>query len=116
MEPNRNQQPAVIARGVIQGPEAKGEVVLEATPEGYILHLSNYWIAEGAPDVHIYLSPDEAGNVEMEGVIDFGRIESFSGDITYPIPTGAVARSMRSVVVYCKVYSVMFGVAALEFV
>ena len=116
MEPNTGQQSGIIARGVIRGHEAGGEVVIEALPEGDVLHLRDYWIAEGAPDVRIYLSPDESGEVETEGAIDFGQIKVFSGDVSYLIPREAAVRDMRTVVVYCKVYSVTFGVAVLEYV
>ena len=114
MEQNEISQPTVIARGIIRGHEASGEVVLENSSEGEVLHLKNYWIAGGAPDVRIYLSPDERGKVKVEGAIDFGRVSAFSGDVSYAIPKDRPARQMRTVVVYCKVYSVTFGVAVLE--
>ena len=104
----------IIARGTLQGPEAGGEVVMERSPEGHMLHLKDYWIAQGAPDVHIYLSPDKGGAAEIEGVHDFGKTTQFSGELSYPIPDGYEVSEIRSVVVYCKVYSVTFGVARLE--
>ena len=68
---NQSESPAVIvARGVLRGHEAGGEVVLETTAQGDVLHLKNHWIAPGAPDVRIYLTPDKAGNVTIDGVIE----------------------------------------------
>lgn len=116
MEHGHAEPTAVIARGVIRGHEAGGEVVLENTSQGGVLHLKNYWIAPGAPDVRVYLSPDASGEVEVEGAVDFGRVQAFSGEVSYPIPEGVAAAQMRAVVVYCKVYSVTFGVAILEHV
>ena len=106
----------VVAKGTIQGHEAGGEVVIERSPEGYVLHLKDYWIAQGAPDVHIYLSPDKGGDAEVEGAHDFGKTMQFSGELSYPIPKDYEVSQIRSVVVYCKVYSVTFGVAVLEHV
>ena len=114
MEHNETERATVIARGVIHGHEAGGEVVLERTPQGDVLRLKDYWIAPGAPDVRVYLSPDVAGDPEVEGAVDFGKITTFSGDASYPIPGEVSIEDMRSLVVYCKVYSVSFGVAVLE--
>ena len=105
----------IIARGVLRGHEASGEVVLETTAQGDVLRLKAFWIAPGAPDVRIYLTPDRAGNVEIDGAIDLGNVTTFSGHAaTYAIPEGAPLRQMGAVVVYCTVFSVTFGVAALD--
>ncbi len=105
----------IVARGVLRGHEAGGEVVLETTALGSVLRLKEYWIAQGAPDVRIYLTPDKAGNVEIDGAIDLGKVTTFSGRVSaYAIPEGISLRQMGAVVVYCTVYSVTFGVAALD--
>lgn len=115
MEQHRVGQTKVIARGVIRGPEAGGEVVLESSSQGEVLRLEDYWIAQGAPDVRIYLTPDNTGNVEVDEAVDFGRVSAFSGlRLSYPIPKDRCARQMHAVVVCCKVYSVTFGVAVLD--
>lgn len=112
---NRETEPRqVIARGVIRGPEAGGSVTLETSDQGAVLRLEDYWIAQGAPDVRVYLTPDRDGRVEVEGSLDFGKVTSFSGSLSYAVPAGARTRKMSAVVVYCKVFSVTFGVAPLE--
>ncbi len=115
MGQNESDGRKIIARGIIRGHEAGGKVVLESGPEGTVVRLEDYWIAAGAPDVRVYLSPDKAGNVEIEGVVDFGRVNSFSGQLSYNIPEAIPVQEIGSLVVYCKVYSVTFGVAVLEF-
>ena len=75
-----------IATGTIRGPEAGGEAQLIRTAKGDTLALKDYWIAPGAPDVHVYLSPDKTGSVAVEGIHDFGRITQLSGEISYDIP------------------------------
>ena len=105
----------IIARGVLHGHEAGGEVFLETTPQGDVLRLKAFWIAPGAPDVRMYLTPDKAGAVAVDGVVDLGKVTTFSGrSAVYPIPEGVPLRQMGAVVVYCTVFSVTFGVAALD--
>ena len=107
----------IIARGVLRGHEAGGEVALATTAQGDVLRLEEYWIAPGAPDVRLYLTPDKAGNVAVEGAIDLGNVTAFSGrSAAYAIPEGTPLRQMGAVVVYCTVFSVTFGVAVLDLV
>lgn len=104
----------MLARGVVRGHEASSEVRLERTPEGDILHLVDYRVAAGAPDVRVYLSPYEAGKVDLEGAVELGRITVFSGDARFLVPEGVPSEEMRAAVVQCTKYSVTFGVAVLE--
>ena len=113
LEHNQTDREKTIANGVIHGHEAGGEMELVTSSHGQFVRLKDYWIAEGAPDVRIYLSPDETGDVNVDGVIDLGKVVSFSGNASYEIPKDSLTRHFRSLVVYCKVYSVTFGVAVL---
>lgn len=106
----------VIATGTIRGPEAGGEAALIRTVDGDLLQLSDYWIAEGAPDVRVYLSPDKAGSVIIEGALDFGRITCLSGQVSYAIPQNYPTMDVKTVVVHCTRFHVTFGVAVLEHV
>ena len=109
-----NNGPKIIASGDFDGHEARGNATITQSEEGYTLHLKDYWIAPGAPDVRVYLSPDDNGAVEVEGVVDFGQIQQLTGQISYPIPATVSIQTMKSVVIYCKVYSVLFGYGKLE--
>ena len=108
---------SLVAKGSIHGPEAGGTVVLETSKRGSALRLEDYWVAQGAPDVRVYLTPSETGDVRTDGTIELGRLTSFSGRrLVYTVPAEAPLARMAAVVVYCKVYSVTFGVAVLEHV
>lgn len=113
LQQNQTDREKIIANGVIHGHEAGGEVELVTSSQGQFVQLRDYWIADGAPDVRIYLSPDETGDVNVDGVIELGKVVSFSGNASYKIPKDRLAEQLRSLVVYCKVYSVTFGVAVL---
>lgn len=105
----------VVARGSIHGHEAGGTVVLETSDGGSRLRLEDYWIAQGAPDVRIYLTPSMTGDVGVEGTLELARVTSFSGSkLEYAIPARTSLEHVAAVVIYCKAFSVTFGVAALE--
>jgi len=100
----------IIATATISGHEARGRASIRSLPSGeMILQMDDYWIAPGAPDVHVYLTPERNGEVAGAGVVDFGRITKLSGSIQYPIPPDTDIQQIQKVVVYCKVYSVLFG-------
>ena len=112
--PDQKRGPGqVVAKGTIRGPEAGGAVVVEVSGSKAVLRLEDFWIAEGAPDVRVYLTPDSGGNVGVTGVVEFGKVTAPSGSLAYDIPDVTPIRSMRAVVVYCKAFGVTFGVAEL---
>ena len=113
MQQNQADRAKIIASGVIHGHEAGGEVDLKTSSQGQFVKLKDYWISEGASDVRIYLSLDETGDVNVDGVIELGKGVSFSGNASYEIPKDTPAGQLRTLIVYCKIYSVTFGVAVL---
>ena len=103
----------VIAQGTIRHHEAGGEAVLVQRPAGAVLHLRAHWMVSGAPDGRIYLSRDPGGAREAAGAVDLGQATVFSGEASYAVPEGVDLSAVRSAVVSCKVYSVLFGVSIL---
>ena len=99
---------SVAATGTITGPEARGSVTVTSSPDGTMtLELANFWVAPGAPDVRLYLSPDEDGSVA--NAIDLGHVPDNETRFSSQLPMEVGADQMRSVVIYCKVFSVLFG-------
>ena len=100
----------ILATAEISGHEATGSARISRAGNGdLVLKLIDYHIAPGAPDVRVYLSPSEDANVRADGVVDLGRVTQFDGHIDIAIPAGVDVAAFRTVVVYCKVYSVEFG-------
>ena len=60
-----------------------------------------------APDVRIYLSKDTGGKYSAASTIDLGALKATSGSFNYEIPVGADLSAYRSVVVWCRAFSVL---------
>ncbi len=109
------EESEVLATGVITGPEARGKVMINRRPSGEVVaRLSQLWVAPGAPDVRVYLSSNTDGDVTDGVTVELGKLTSLSGDFAFAVPGDADLSLARTLVVYCSVYSVTFGVASLE--
>ena len=101
-----------LAQGTIEGPEANGAASLVHMGDEIKLVLKDYWIAPGAPDVRVYLSPHTSGSVES--AVDLGPIHQHEGSIEFLVSQDTFLESIKSVVIFCKVYSVTFGIGLLH--
>ena len=103
----------VLATGVVYGPEARGTVqVVEYNDGQRNVELTDMWVAPGAPDVRLYISPYPDGRID-DTATDLGSVPDDTQKLQRPLPA-ATGFEMRSVVVYCRVYSVHFGHGTLE--
>ena len=112
--PQKSPNMTLLASGTIKGPEAGGAVSIVKTEDDLKLILTDYWIAPGAPDVRIYLSPHATGQVD--DAVDLGPMHQLEGTIELALSHNTRPETIKSVVVYCKVFSVTFGVGVLEHV
>ncbi|MEO0606516.1 MAG: DM13 domain-containing protein [Myxococcota bacterium] len=95
----------------LAGHEARGTVDIATAADGSpVLRISDFWVAPGAPDVRLYVTPD--GDVDGPAAVDLGPIASIDGSKDFPLPDGIAVRGLH-VVVHCKVFSVEFGRAQL---
>ncbi|MDQ6858405.1 MAG: DM13 domain-containing protein [Chloroflexota bacterium] len=58
----------------------------------------------GAPDVYVYLSDKTDGT--PGSFIDLGRLKATNGTFSYAIPAGVDPAAIRSVVLWCRQFSV----------
>jgi Electron transfer DM13 len=89
--------------------------VVELADGRRVLRLENLDTSEG-PDVRIWLSakPHTAGLHGFEGpYVELGKLKGNHGNQNYEIPPGTQLRDYRSVVIWCKRFSVAFGAAPL---
>jgi Electron transfer DM13 len=99
------------------GPEpVSGRAILGRTAEGkVILRFENFQSHPG-PDLFVYLvksnSPNSAGQVE--GGLQVARLRATSGNQNYELNPSLDITQYKSVVVYCKAFSVVFGFANLS--
>jgi hypothetical protein len=83
----------------------------------HILRFTNFRTSNG-PDVHVYLvaADDARDNVSVKraGFIDLGSIKGNIGDQNYALGSDVDLSKYRTVSVWCKRFSINFGVAPLR--
>ncbi|MGI9605959.1 MAG: DM13 domain-containing protein [Acidimicrobiales bacterium] len=103
----------VLATATIDGHEARGRARLIHAADGTAtIEVIDFWVAPGAPDVRLFISPDPSGTVD-DSAIDLGPVPEGPATITRPIPSHVDPASLGSIIVYCKIYSVLFGYGTL---
>ena len=95
-----------------------GQAIIYTTPEGgHLLRLENLEVTNG-PALHVVLSPHEdptrSNEVLLEGYSDLGDLKGNRGNQNYPIPAEVDLSIIKSVVIYCKPFAVVFSVATLQ--
>ena len=87
------------------------------------LRLEGFETSNG-PDVHVWITDQKSGgdcggcvgswaNYDNGDYIKLGELKGNVGDQNYEIPAEADLASMRSVVIWCDMYNVAFGTAAI---
>ena len=104
---------AEIARAVLLGDEATALVRLLREGDVVRLELTDMSIPPGAPDARLYVSPRVDGTVD-DSASDLGKISDGLTELIVELPAYIDPSSVKSVAVYCKAYSVLFGFGALE--
>ena len=66
----------------------------------------------GAPDMYVYLSDQTDGRPGT--FVDLGKLKATNGSFNYAIPTSVDLATVRSVVVWCRQFSVTVTYASLE--
>ena len=95
-----------------------GQAIIYTTPEGgHLLRLENLEVTNG-PALHVVLSPHEdptrSNEVLLEGYADLGDLKGNRGNQNYTIPADVDLSVIKSVVIYCKPFAVVFSVATLQ--
>ena len=98
--------------------KGSGRATIYRGPDGSrLLRLENLDVTNG-PELHVVLTPhanpDSGRDVKTSGYVDLGRLKGNKGDQNYPIPDDVDVSAQRSLVIYCKPFSVVFSVASLE--
>lgn len=117
---DRPAEAAVIARGAFHSLEhaTAGTAILVRRPDGrYLLRLEDLRTSNG-PELRVLLSSVPAQDdwfVYDDGpFLDLGDLRGNVGSSNYEIPVEADLSKYVSAVVWCRRFSVGFGVAALE--
>jgi hypothetical protein len=91
--------------------------VLELRDGSRVLRLENFRTSNG-PDLRVYLSAGSNdaffGREYGENFVELGELKGNIGDQNYAIPSGVELQTYRNAVIWCKRFSVGFGVATLQ--
>lgn len=98
--------------------KGSGMATVYTLPDGKrVLRFENFNVTNG-PDLFVYLSghaqPRSAGELHGEGDFDLGRLKGNIGDQNYELPADLDLSKFKSVVIYCKQFSVVFSTATLN--
>jgi hypothetical protein len=85
-------------------------LLVETAPGKYSLRFEDFSVRNG-PDLFVYLSPSPDGYAE--GSLELGALKASDGAFNYEVPAGTDIEPFRSVVVWCRAFSVQFATAPL---
>ncbi len=104
-----------IAYTEVTGPEAKGNASINQLDNGrYELTLSDFWVALGAPDVWVAISPEIDG---IPGVnkIDLASYAYNDNEHRFLLEETIDLDEIKAVIIYCKKFNIHFGHGVLNF-
>jgi Electron transfer DM13 len=84
--------------------------LIETMPGIFTVRLQDFAVRNG-PDLYVYLSPSADGYAR--GSIELGRLKADRGNQNYAVAPGTDVGRARSVVIWCKQFSVLFATARL---
>ena len=98
--------------------KGSGQAVVYRLPDGaYSLRLENLNVTNG-PDLYVVLSPNinpmSAAEVTAPGYLEVSILKGNLGNQNYPLPAGVDLASLKSLVIFCKQFGVVFSVAPLD--
>lgn len=111
---------SVLAEGTFRSlaHESSGTAKLIEADGATFLRFEQLDVLSG-PDLRVYLTAapadaDASAFGEEQLVVDLGGLRANQGNLTYEIPDGVPLDDVRSVSIWCRRFSVGFGVAPLE--
>jgi hypothetical protein len=109
--------PVTLAKGELGYVDAihngTGAVLLVRTGDAVVLRFDNVAITN-APDVHVYLSRDIGGKWTEATSVYLGPLKATNGSFNYAVPAEADLSLTKSVVVWCRQFSVLITWADLH--
>jgi hypothetical protein len=94
---------------------AEGDAKVFTASDGQTMHrvlrLENFKATNG-PDLYVYLSKE--GTSIDNGYVNLGRLKGNIGNQNYDIPNDVNLEEYDNVLIWCKMFSVLFGHAELS--
>jgi hypothetical protein len=95
----------------LEHPTTGSAIVEDASGSGRVLRLESFRTSNG-PDVRVYLSAGPSSNY-AEDFVELAKLKGNIGNQNYDVPDGVNLMKYRYAVIWCKRFSVGFGVAEL---
>ncbi|OLD49432.1 MAG: hypothetical protein AUI83_12230 [Armatimonadetes bacterium 13_1_40CM_3_65_7] len=97
--------------------QAQGKALLVRLPDGRrFVRFEDFRVTNG-PDLYVYLSghpsPRTSAQLHEGGAFEVAQLKGNIGNQNYELPAGLDVSSVKSVTIYCKRFSVLFGSAQL---
>lgn len=109
--------PKVLAMGQLQRVDdlhrGSGPVSLVELDGKTFLRFENVAIQNG-PDLHVYLARGIGGAYDGSRDLYLGALKATNGSFNYELPAGTSVSDYRSVVVWCRAFTVLFTWADLR--
>jgi len=84
--------------------------LIETAPGKYVLRFENFSVRNG-PDLFVYLSPNPDGYDSK--AVNLGGLKATDGSFNYDVSADVDVSQVRSVVIWCRQFTVLFAHAAL---
>lgn len=109
--------PRVIATGQLQRVDdlhrGTGPVSLVELDDRTFVRFENVAIQNG-PDLHVYLARGSGGAYDGSRDLYLGALKATNGSFNYELPAGTTVADYKSVVVWCRAFTVLFTWADLR--
>ena len=94
--------------------KGSGEASIVETNSGAVLKLENNFKVTNGPDLFVYLSKNTniRETKELGDFVSLGELKSSQGEQTYNLPENY--NEYKSIVIWCRAFSVLFSVAGLS--
>ncbi len=118
----QSTQPVLLASGQFGGIDGlhkgEGKARVFRLPDGkLVLRLEEFKVTNG-PDLYVFLSahqaPRNSAQVHEGGAFEVARLKGNIGNQNYALPPNVDLSKFKSVVIYCKQFSVVFSTAELS--
>jgi hypothetical protein len=118
----QSSQPVLLASGQFGGADGfhkgEGKARVFRLPDGkLVLRLEEFKVTNG-PDLYVFLSahpaPRNSAQVHGGGGFEVARLKGNIGNQNYALPPDVDFSKFKSVVIYCKQFSVVFSTAELS--
>jgi hypothetical protein len=97
---------------------AEGNATIYRTPEGELVLRLEEFASTNGPDLYVALSghpmPRSSAEAHDDGYLEIARLKANQGNQNYTLPADIDIDAFKSVVIYCRAFSVVFSTAELR--